>query len=553
MSEPRTRWSAAAFIGGSEGRVDTLDNSRCDPAVCWTTGNVADAFPGVFTAFTFSFVHEPMEIAMRRMFATLGVFHADELAVSPRIEEQFWNAFAGRAAANIDQFRRVAGFIPGTSATAIEQQLFGYVRPETRDENTMRRYPAILAKAPRAVITLPKRHDAMFADLRAWRLASLARVGDLDAAGCLELIGDAKHRFGRFMLEHLIVAFVSSGLADRLTELTTKAGLPGLESRLLSGVGSDENEVANDLWELAHEKLSLPEFLDRHGYHGPNEGQISGVSWREDPSPVLSRLADYRAIAADDPRAPRTRSAAQARMRAEAAAELARTSRLVAAQVKVLVKFTARFLALREQGKAGYLLTFDVTKAACRRLGALLVERGVLDDVEDVFHLTHGELVDGLRDLPGGLTVAELVATRRTLFVERADLRLPQAWTGVPELTKVEAPPVEGSPAGTVVTGLAASSGVAEGRARVVRDPATAEFDDGDILVCENTDPGWISLFMLAAAVVTDQGGMLSHGPIVTRELGLPCVCGTEDGSRRIGDGQRVRVDGDAGTVTVLG
>ncbi len=552
MPDASSRWSASRFVGGSEGRVDTLDNAECKPDVCWTTGNVADAFPGVFTAFTFSFVHEPMEIAMRRMFHTLGVFTADELSVSPRLEDQFWNAFAGRAAANIDQFRRVAGLLPGTSATAIEQQLFGYVRPETVDDNSLRRYPAILAKAPRAVTTLPKRHDAMFADLRAWRLASLARVPDLDEAGCLELIGDAKHRFGRFMLEHLIVAFVSSGLADRLTDLTTKAGLPGLEARLLSGVGSDENEVANDLWELAHERLSLAEFLDRHGYHGPNEGQISGVSWREDPSPVLNRLADYRNIAAEDPRAPRNRSAAQARLRAEAAAELGSTSRVVGAQVRLLVKLTARFLALREQGKAGYLLTFDVTKAACRRLGALLVERGVLADPEDVFHLTHGELVDGLTDLPGGLSVADLVATRRALYEERTDLRLPQAWQGVPVLIKVEEPSAEGSAVGAVVKGLAASSGVAEGRARVVRDPATAEFDDGDILVCENTDPGWISLFLVAAAVVTDQGGMLSHGPIVARELGLPCVCGTEDGSRRIADGQRVRVDGDAGIVTVL-
>ncbi len=553
MPEPTAgRWSAASFVGGSEGRVDTLDNTACDPAVCWTTGNVADAFPGVFTTFTFSFVHEPMEIAMRRMFATLGVFTAEDLAVSPRPEEQFWNAFAGRAAANIDQFRRVAGLLPGTSATAIEQQLFGYVRPETVDDNSVRRYPAILAKAPRAITTLPKRHDAMFADLRTWRLSSLASVPNLDEAGCLDLIGNAKHRFGRFMLEHLIVAFVSSGLADRLTELTVKAGLPGLESRLLSGVGSDENEVANDLWELAHGMLPLSMFLDRHGYHGPNEGQIDGVSWREDAGPVLTRLDDYRAIAADDPRAPRNRSAAQARLRAEAAAELGRTSRLVGAQVRLLVRLTARFLALREQGKAGYLLTFDVTKAACRRLGALLVERGVLTDPEDVFHLTHGELVDGLQDLPGGLSVAELVATRRALFVERQDLRLPQAWAGLPELTKVEAPSAQGSPVGTVVTGLAASSGVAAGRARVVRDPATAEFDDGDILVCENTDPGWISLFLLAAAVVTDQGGMLSHGPIVTRELGLPCVCGTQDGSRRIGDGQRVRVDGNVGTVEIL-
>ncbi|HVE25260.1 MAG TPA: PEP-utilizing enzyme [Sporichthya sp.] len=557
-SSPRSSFTAAArepwtLIGGSEGRVDTLDNAHCDPGVCWTTGNVADAFPGLFATFTFSFVHEPMEIAMRRMFHTLGVFTDDDLDVSPRVEEQFWNAFAGRAAANIDQFRRVAGFIPGTSATAIEQQLFGYVRPETVDENTMRRYPAILTRAPRAIVTLPKRHDAMFADLRSWRLASLRGAPQLDEAGCLELIADAKYRFGRFMLEHLIVAFVSSGLADRLTELTVKAGLPGLESRLLSGVGSDENEVANDLWELAHERLSLKVFLDRHGYHGPNEGQISGVSWREDPAPVLTRLADYRAIAADDPRAPRNRSAAQARLRAEAAAELGGTSKVVGAQVRVLVKLTARFLALREQGKAGYLLTFDVVKAACRRLGDLLVERGVLTDREDVFHLTHGELAGGLQNLPEGLSVPELVARRRALFDERQDLRLPQAWTGVPVLSKVESAPSEGSPVGSVVTGLAASSGVVEGRARVVRDPATAEFDDGDILVCENTDPGWISLFLVAAAVVTDQGGMLSHGPIVARELGLPCVCGTEDGSRRIADGQQVRVDGDAGTVTVLG
>ncbi len=540
-------------MGGSEGRVDTLDNTRCDPEVCWTTGNVADAFPGVFTTFTFSFVHEPMEIAMRRMFATLGVFTAEDLAVSPRVEDQFWNAFAGRAAANIDQFRRVAGLLPGTSATAIEQQLFGYVRPETVDDNTMRRYPAILAKAPRAIVTLPKRHDAMFADLRAWRLASLARVPELDEAGCLELIGAAKHRFGRFMLEHLIVAFVSSGLADRLTELVAKADRPGLEAQLLSGVGSDENEVALDLWELAHERLDLPTFLDRHGYHGPNEGQISGVSWREDPSPVLTRLADYRAIGPDDPRAPHNRTAAQARMRDEAAAELSGSSRLTGVQVRLLVKLTGRFLALREQGKAGYLLTFDVTKAACRRLGALLVERGVLTDPEDVFHLSHGELVDGLTDLPGGLSVAELVATRRALFAERQDLRLPQAWAGLPEPTKVEAPTAGGSPVGTLVKGLAASSGVVTGRARVVRDPGTAEFDDGDILVCENTDPGWISLFMVAAAVVTDQGGMLSHGPIVARELGLPCVCGTEDGSRRIADGQMVRVDGDAGLVAIIG
>jgi pyruvate,water dikinase len=108
------------------------------------------------------------------------------------------------------------------------------------------------------------------------------------------------------------------------------------------------------------------------------------------------------------------------------------------------------------------------------------------------------------------------------------------------------------APPGTVVTGVAASGGVVEGRVRLVRDPATAEVDDGDVLVCETTDPGWTALFMVAGALVTDHGGMLSHGPIVARELGLPCVCGTRDASRRLRDGQRVRVDGGAGRVEVL-
>ena len=102
------------------------------------------------------------------------------------------------------------------------------------------------------------------------------------------------------------------------------------------------------------------------------------------------------------------------------------------------------------------------------------------------------------------------------------------------------------------MTGVAASPGVVTGRARVVVDPATTELDEGDILVCETTDPSWVTLFLVAGAVVTDYGGLLSHGPIVARELGIPCVCGTEVGSRRIRDGQLIRVDGGAGTVEII-
>ncbi|GHF43992.1 pyruvate,water dikinase [Amycolatopsis bartoniae] len=528
--------------------LDPLDNAVCDPGVPWTTGNVAEAFPGVSTALGFTFIHLPMELAFRKMFRGLGVFGRDELTVPERIEDQFWTAFAGRAAANIEQFRKVAGLLPGTSATAVEQQLFGYVREGTVDDNSARRYPVIAVKAPRSVLTLSKRHDRMFAQLREWRLDTLPKVPGLNLDGNLAVLRDARERFERIMILHLLVTFISSSVADRLTAMVSDAGRTGLEARLLSGVGSDENEVAQDLWLLAHGQLDLQTFVDRHGYHGPDEGQLHSVSWREDPAPLLARLDDYRAIPEGDPRAPRNRSAEQARIRHEAAEELKKAvSPLSRGLVGPLVNLSARFLALREQGKAGYLLTFDVARAAARRAGHQLVELGLLDDATDVFHLTWDELLAG-----DGIDRRVVIKERRAQYEERLRYRLPQAWSGVPELIAVTADATENAPSGTTISGVAASGGVVEGRARVVRDPATAEFDEGDILVCETTDPSWVSLFLVAAGVVTDFGGMLSHGPIVARELGLPCVCGTEDGSARIRDGQLIRVDGDRGVVEVL-
>jgi hypothetical protein len=231
--------------------ADPVNTVRCDPAVAWTTGNVAEAFPGVFTALGFSFTHEPMELAFRTMFHRLGVFTEAELTVPPRVEDQFWTAFEGRAAANLDQFHRVASLTPGTSASAVEKQLFGYVRDTTRDANSPRRYPLLAVKAPRTIATLPKRHDALFARLRGWRRQQLPKIDRMDERSCLDLIADARGRFRTIMVEHLVVAFVSSGLADRLAAMVEAADLPGLEARLLSGVGSDEKALPGVVTPLA--------------------------------------------------------------------------------------------------------------------------------------------------------------------------------------------------------------------------------------------------------------------------------------------------------------
>lgn len=531
-----------------ESMLDALDTPSTRGPLTWTTGNVAEAFPGVFTTLGLSFVFAPMEMAFRRMFYDLGIYSSAELRVPRDVEDCFWSVFDGWGAGNIDKFREIANRMPGTTASAVEQQLFGYVRPETVDANTVTRYPFIFAKAPRWLWRTPKAHDAMFAELRAWRQSELANIDTLDEHACRAALVDARQRFEDVMSIHMGVAMVSSSMAEKVAAVARDAGHAGLEAALLSGVGSDENEVAHDLWALAHERITQREFMDRHGYHGPNEGQLSGVTWREDPAPILARMADYRAVTADSPRAPRARSAAQAELRDRAlltlTAEMPTAKR---AAVRTLIKVAARYLALREQGKAGYLIAFDVARAASRRLGRLYADRGLFADPEDVFHVGYDDL---MRGIPGNSK--ELVSERAAQYRRRQALRLPKSWTGLPELVSVTAGSGTLLAMGDTISGVAASGGVVEGRARIVQDPDEIELDDGDILVCETTDPAWVPLFLVAGAVVTDHGGLLSHGPIVARELGIPCVCGTEEGTRRIAEGQLIRVDGNLGTVTVL-
>jgi pyruvate,water dikinase len=190
-----------------------------------------------------------------------------------------------------------------------------------------------------------------------------------------------------------------------------------------------------------------------------------------------------------------------------------------------------------------FLQSLDVGRAAARRIGALLAADGVLADPEDVFLLTLNELTGALPADPRGL-----VQERRALRERYQGLELASpCWTGTPE-----ARPVVAAERVDSLTGVAASPGLVEGRARVVTDPAEADMEPGEILVAHTTDPGWASLMFLATSLVVDIGGLLSHAAVVARELGIPCVMNTGVGTQVLTTGDVCRVDGNAGTVEVL-
>jgi len=213
-----------------------------------------------------------------------------------------------------------------------------------------------------------------------------------------------------------------------------------------------------------------------------------------------------------------------------------------------------------------------------REFGALLAGHDYLDDAEDVFQLSRHEVMQALEELvlhwaSGGLALGgthwkPIVARRRELLAKLADWTPPPAlgtmpeaatndpitvmlWGITPERLQEWARAQDG--AQIELRGSPAAPGVVEGPARIVKSvDQMAEVRDGEILVCGSTSPAWAPIFSRITATVTDIGGVMSHAAIVCREYGLPAVVGTGRATAQIRTGQRIRVDGSAGTVTIL-
>jgi pyruvate,water dikinase len=217
--------------------------------------------------------------------------------------------------------------------------------------------------------------------------------------------------------------------------------------------------------------------------------------------------------------------------------------------VRLLLRAARALIPQREIGKANYTQCLDGGRLAARVLGRELLAAGRLDHADDVFFLNVEELVT---DRPrGGLQ--SVVQERRALRDEYLGYELPDWWTGPPVPIPVPQHQERGpDPDVHELTGVAVGGGDVTGRVRVVLDPATTQIEPGEILVCRTTDPGWVSLFHLAGGVAIDIGGLMSHGAIVARELGLPCVIGTGTGSRCLQTGDLVRLEGTGGKVVLL-
>ncbi|WP_145321667.1 phosphoenolpyruvate synthase [Paenibacillus xylanexedens] len=218
-----------------------------------------------------------------------------------------------------------------------------------------------------------------------------------------------------------------------------------------------------------------------------------------------------------------------------------------AKETKQKIDLIRNYSGYREYPKYGMVNRYFIYKQALLREAEQLVQAGVLQEKEDIYDLTFEELHEIVRTNKPDY---QIINKRKDEYKVYEKLTPPRVITSDGEIITGKYKR-ENLPAGAII-GLPVSSGEIEGRARVILNMEEAKLEDGDILVTAFTDPSWTPLFVSIKGLVTEVGGLMTHGAVIAREYGLPAVVGVENATKRIKDGQRIRVHGTEGYIEIL-
>ncbi len=296
---------------------------------------------------------------------------------------------------------------------------------------------------------------------------------------------------------------------------------------------------------------AIQAFLDKYGMRCVGEIDITRPRWSERPTTlvpvILGNVKNFEPGAGE-------RRFEQGRQEAwEKEQELLERLRALpdgeqkAEETKRMIDRVRTFIGYREYPKYGMVSRYFVYKQALLEEAERLVQAHVLREKEDIFYLTFQELHDVVRT---NQVDDQLISQRKDAFRSYQALTPPRVLTSDGEVI-AGAYRRDDVPAGALV-GLPVSAGTIEGRARVILDMAEADLEAGDILVTAYTDPSWTPVFVAITGLVTEVGGLMTHGAVIAREYGLPAVVGVEQATRLIRDGQRIRVHGTDGYVEIL-
>ncbi|UVJ39955.1 PEP/pyruvate-binding domain-containing protein [Arthrobacter sp. CJ23] len=297
-------------------------------------------------------------------------------------------------------------------------------------------------------------------------------------------------------------------------------------------------------------QLGLEDFLAAYGHRAVAEIDVGMPRWSGDPTHIIGVLANYLRL--DDPAlAPDKQFEKAAREADEQVARFIARARsrspLHAIVVRLALDRMRRFAGMRELPKFNLVVGLAAVAEQLAIVGEELAAAGRIAEADDIFFL---DLDDAHAALDGAEQHGRVAERRDAYALELRRRHIPRVLLS--DGTEPEAVGQPGGPVGEgALRGSPASAGLVTAPARVILDPVGARLEPGEILVAPSTDPGWTPLFLTAGGLVMEMGGPNSHGAVVAREYGIPAVVGVPDATSRITTGQRITVDGAAGTVSV--
>ncbi|MDH3299109.1 MAG: PEP-utilizing enzyme [Acidimicrobiia bacterium] len=567
-----------------EGRVD-------DRWPIYTRGNVGEVFPEVVTVFSYHYGVVAAERAWRDAYDQLGIQAKGDFTSDDPV---ILGLFCGYTYLNLSYLRMMGVRAPGSSAEAIDVAFFGEGDPPPYVPRKGDRSVGSTVRILRTVLkglaqdSEPEPVAESFARVATFE----ARRPALDApdAELMAYIHSFPSEFEPVFGNHMKTSALAAIVSGVLSDAAAAAGERGLVTDLIGAAGNVRSaRYSQALYDLACHVRSSTElsaafdagipglsdrlaelpaaasframfdtFIAEHGHRGPNDWELSARTWDNTPELALAAIDSMRR--AEHDLSPEGRLAGD-EARRQAAIERVRPhlGLLDRLNFDKAIKSVSIWAQAREATRDRAVRLSLPLKQVYRELVRRAAERGGHPNPVWVALLDpRSELEQYLADPPAMLAT---VTERGHIFERYSAIEPPffvTAQRDVVTLEELEAAAAARRAAptaapGDVLEGDAGCSGVAEGVVRVVMDPSEGgSLQPGEILVAPLTDPAWTPLFLPAAAVVVNVGALMSHAVIVSRELAVPCVVAVDAATERLRTGMRVRVDGTAGTVTVL-
>jgi pyruvate,water dikinase len=576
----------------------------------WDNSNIVESYSGVTSPLTYSFARRAYHIVYQQFCAVMGV-PADTIRDDESTFQAMIGYLDGRIFYNLHSWYRVLSLLPGFRYNkSFMEQMMGVAEaaryePPAPPTTAWRRYGVELPHLLRLVLrlgvnlaTLPRRIDRFKRDFdRAMAEHDGPHLAALPADHLAEVYRVLERRLlwnWKAPIVNDFFAMIFYGVLRSLVAKWLHEATSGLHNDLLCGEGGmasveptrealriarriaadpalrapfdDESIAPAALWRLVHDDArfaplaaSLDAYLRRFGFRCIDELKLEEPTLADDPSFLVVVLRNYLRQSGGVPD-PSDLDRRERAVRVEAERRVARAvhNPVRRALLRWVTAHARRHVRDREDLRFARSRVFAVVRTILRGIGRDMADAGRLPRPEDVFYLTLDEVLGYVEGTAPSTAFADLAAVRRRhADAQRAVAVAPPSRLvtrgAVHARTSFAEPPAAAAEAGERLTGIGVSPGRVRARARVIRDPQQGVRLDGQVLVAERTDPGWVPLFPSAGAIAIERGSVLSHSAIVARELGIPTVVGVRGLLDGIPDGAEVELDGGEGWVRVAG